>query len=115
MRSKIKLQVGARALGKNIRVSIAKMQRIIDQIQNCSYEEALESLEFMPYKTCHPIAQLVHSAAANASTNLGLNRSDSFVSKAWVASSKRNFDLLSFALISIPKAGLLHDVKLLHL
>nr|YP_009920294.1 ribosomal protein L22 [Adiantum nelumboides]YP_010341238.1 ribosomal protein L22 [Adiantum reniforme var. sinense]QMQ99249.1 ribosomal protein L22 [Adiantum nelumboides]QOH99665.1 ribosomal protein L22 [Adiantum reniforme var. sinense]UNZ94120.1 ribosomal protein L22 [Adiantum reniforme var. sinense] len=87
MRSKSKSQVGARALGKNIRVSVAKMQRIIDRIQNCSYEEALVSLEFMPYRACHPVAQLVLSAAANASTNLGLNRSDSFVSKAWVNNS----------------------------
>ncbi|MCO5557121.1 hypothetical protein L7F22_010677 [Adiantum nelumboides] len=87
MRSKSKSQVREPALGKNIRVLVAKMQRIIDQIQNCSYEEALVSPEFMSYRACHPVAQPVLSTAANASTNLGLNRSDSFVSKAGVSNS----------------------------
>nr|NP_848099.2 ribosomal protein L22 [Adiantum capillus-veneris]Q85FI3.2 RecName: Full=Large ribosomal subunit protein uL22c; AltName: Full=50S ribosomal protein L22, chloroplastic [Adiantum capillus-veneris]AAP29430.2 ribosomal protein L22 [Adiantum capillus-veneris] len=84
----IKSQVGAQALGKNVRVSVTKMQRIIDRIRNCSYEEALVLLEFMPYRACYPVSQLVLSAAANASNNLGLNKSDLFVSKAWVDNSK---------------------------
>nr|YP_010376796.1 ribosomal protein L22 [Adiantum malesianum]UPV69560.1 ribosomal protein L22 [Adiantum malesianum] len=87
MGSKSKLQVGARALGKNVRVSVIKMQRIINRIRNCSYEEALVSLEFMPYRACHTVAKLILSAAANASTNLEPNKSDLFVSKAWVGNS----------------------------
>nr|YP_009548617.1 ribosomal protein L22 [Adiantum aleuticum]AYW15592.1 ribosomal protein L22 [Adiantum aleuticum] len=87
MESGSKSRVGAQALGKNVRVSVAKMRRIIDQIRNCSYEEALVSPEFMPYRACYPVSKLVLSAAANASTNLGLNKSDLFVSKAWVDNS----------------------------
>nr|YP_010409090.1 ribosomal protein L22 [Adiantum flabellulatum]URH13320.1 ribosomal protein L22 [Adiantum flabellulatum] len=82
-----KSRVRARAIGKNLRVSVTKMQRIIDRIRNCSYEEALVSLEFMPYRACYPVSQLVLSAAANASTNLGLNKAELFVSEAWVSNS----------------------------
>nr|YP_009549051.1 ribosomal protein L22 [Calciphilopteris ludens]AYW16026.1 ribosomal protein L22 [Calciphilopteris ludens] len=77
----------AQALGKNIRVSVTKMRRIIDRIRNCSYEEALVLPEFMPYRACYPVSQLVLSAAANANANLGMNKSDSFISKAWVDNS----------------------------
>nr|YP_009547334.1 ribosomal protein L22 [Adiantum tricholepis]AYW14990.1 ribosomal protein L22 [Adiantum tricholepis] len=87
MGNRSKSRVEAQALGKNVRVSVTKMQRIIDRIRNCSYEEALVSPEFMPYRACYPVSQLVLSAAANASTNLGLNKSDLFVSKAWVSNS----------------------------
>nr|YP_009426115.1 ribosomal protein L22 [Diplaziopsis cavaleriana]ASU94782.1 ribosomal protein L22 [Diplaziopsis cavaleriana] len=87
MINKNKSETGARALGKNIRVSAIKMRRITDRIRGCSYGEALALLEFMPYKTCCLISQLILSAAANASTNFGLNKSDLFISEAWVENS----------------------------
>nr|YP_009548444.1 ribosomal protein L22 [Pityrogramma trifoliata]AYW15265.1 ribosomal protein L22 [Pityrogramma trifoliata] len=87
MENKTKLQVGAQAIRKNMRVSVNKMRRIIDRIRNCSYEEALVSLEFMPYRACYLVSQLVLSAAANASTNFGWNKADLFISEAWVDNS----------------------------
>nr|YP_009427691.1 ribosomal protein L22 [Woodsia polystichoides]ASU96361.1 ribosomal protein L22 [Woodsia polystichoides] len=87
MRNKKKSEVGAQALGKNIRVSAIKIRRIIDRIRGCPYGEALVLPEFMPYKTCYLISQLILSAAANANTNFGLNKSDLFISEARVENS----------------------------
>nr|ATL58779.1 ribosomal protein L22 [Salvinia cucullata] len=79
--------LGAQASAKNIRMSATKARRVAERIKGCSYEEALVSPEFMPYKACYIVSQLVLSAAANASTNLGLNKSNLFVSEARVDSS----------------------------
>nr|YP_009548704.1 ribosomal protein L22 [Gastoniella chaerophylla]AYW15679.1 ribosomal protein L22 [Gastoniella chaerophylla] len=87
MEKKNKLRIGAQALGKNMRVSVNKMRRIVDRIRNCSYEEALVSPEFMPYRACYLVSQLVLSAAANASTNFGWNKADLFIGEAWVDNS----------------------------
>nr|YP_009549572.1 ribosomal protein L22 [Histiopteris incisa]AYW16731.1 ribosomal protein L22 [Histiopteris incisa] len=87
MENKNESEVGAQALGRNVRMSAIKMRRIIDRIRGCSYEEALVLPESMPYKACYLISQLVLSAAANASTNLGLNKSDLFISEARVDNS----------------------------
>lgn len=87
MKNKGKSEIGARALGKNIRVSDIKIRRIIDQIRGCPYGKALVLLEFMPYKTCYLISQLILSAAANANINFGLNKSDLFISEARVENS----------------------------
>nr|AWL21501.1 ribosomal protein L22 [Pilularia americana] len=82
-----KSEIKAQASAKGIRMSATKVRRVIDRIQGCSYEEALVSLEFMPYKACNLVSQLVLSAAANATTNLGLSKSKLFISKAWVDNS----------------------------
>nr|YP_010518364.1 ribosomal protein L22 [Dryopteris sparsa]UXN84867.1 ribosomal protein L22 [Dryopteris sparsa] len=87
MKNKKKSEVGARALGRNIRVSATKIRRIVDQIRGCSYGKAPVLPEFMPYKTCYLISQLILSAAANANTNFGLNKSDLFISEAQVENS----------------------------
>nr|YP_009691140.1 ribosomal protein L22 [Tectaria panamensis]QEG57920.1 ribosomal protein L22 [Tectaria panamensis] len=87
MKNEKKLEVGARALGKNIRVSAIKIRRILDRIRGCSYGEALVLPESMPYKTCYLVSQLILSAAANANTNFGLNKSDLFISEARVENS----------------------------
>nr|YP_009690696.1 ribosomal protein L22 [Lomariopsis japurensis]QEG57476.1 ribosomal protein L22 [Lomariopsis japurensis] len=86
MKKKDKLEIGARALAKNIRVSAIKIRPILDQIRGCSYGKALVLPEFMPYKTCYLISQLIPSAAANANTHFGLNKSDLFISEARVES-----------------------------
>lgn len=73
-----------RALGKHIRMSTHKIQRVLNQIRGYSYEEALMILEFMPYRACYPILQLISSAAANASHNLNINRTNLIISEAKV-------------------------------
>ena len=59
----------AKALAKHIRMSSYKARRVINQIRGLSYEQALMILEFMPYRACYPILQLISSAAANANNN----------------------------------------------
>nr|YP_010886664.1 ribosomal protein L22 [Athyrium yokoscense]WJH16867.1 ribosomal protein L22 [Athyrium yokoscense] len=87
MKDKKKSEIEARALGKNIRASAIKIRRITDRIRGCSYGEALVLPEFMPHKTCYLISQLILSAAANANTNFGLNKSNLFISEARVENS----------------------------
>nr|YP_009825515.1 ribosomal protein L22 [Botrychium lunaria]QIU83330.1 ribosomal protein L22 [Botrychium lunaria] len=81
-----------RALAKYVDASAYKVRRVIDQIRGRSYEEALILLEFMPYRACYPVLQLVSSAAANASHNSGLGKANIFISEAKVdegSASKR--------------------------
>nr|YP_010724393.1 ribosomal protein L22 [Nivenia stokoei]WDW31520.1 ribosomal protein L22 [Nivenia stokoei] len=73
-----------KVLTQHIHMSVLKVQRVIDQIRGRSYEETLMILELMPYRASYPILKLVYSAAANASHNMGLNETDSFISKAEV-------------------------------
>nr|QKY65159.1 chloroplast 50S ribosomal protein L22 [Passiflora contracta] len=74
----------ASAAGRFIPMSPDKARRIIDQIRGRKYEEALMILELMPYRGCYPIFKLVYSAAANASHNLGLDKTSLVISKAEV-------------------------------
>nr|BDW36672.1 ribosomal protein L22 [Streblotrichum convolutum] len=79
-----KSDLEVRALAKHIRMSAHKARRVVNQIRGRSYEQALMILEFMPYRACYPILQLVSSAAANANHNLNLNRSNLIISEAKV-------------------------------
>jgi len=63
-----------KAIGKYIRMSPHKIRRVLDQIRGRSYQEALMILEFLPYDAGGPIWQVVHSAAANAKNNYGLDK-----------------------------------------
>ena len=63
-----------KAVAKYIRMSPHKIRRVLDQIRGRSYQEALMILEFLPYDAGGPIWQLVHSAAANAKHNYGLDK-----------------------------------------
>ena len=79
-----KSNLEVRALAKHIRMSAYKARRVVNQIRGRSYEQALMILEFMPYRACYPILQLVSSAAANASHNLNINRVNLIISEAKV-------------------------------
>nr|QKY65160.1 chloroplast 50S ribosomal protein L22 [Passiflora oerstedii] len=74
----------ASASGRFIAMSPDKARRIIDQIRGRPYEEALMILELMPYRGCYSIFKLVYSAAANASHNLGLDKTSLVISEAFV-------------------------------
>lgn len=69
----------AQAIGKYIRISPTKVRRVLDQIRGRSYEEALMMLEFMPYRACGPVWQVLNSAAANGQNNLGLKKQTLYV------------------------------------
>jgi large subunit ribosomal protein L22 len=79
-----KSNLKVRALAKHIRMSAHKARRVVNQIRGRSYEQALMILEFMPYRACYPILQLISSAAANASHNLNINRANLVISEAKV-------------------------------
>lgn len=63
-----------KAVAKFIRMSPFKIRRVLDQIRGRSYQEALMILEFLPYDAGGPIWQVIHSAAANAKHNYGLDK-----------------------------------------
>ena len=73
----------AQAIARYIRMSPLKVRRGLDQIRGRSYRDALMILEFMPYRSCDPILKVLRSAVANAEHNLGLNREDLMISKAF--------------------------------
>ena len=69
----------AKAVSKYIRISSTKARRVLNQIRGRSYLEALMLLQFMPYRACGPIWQVLNSAATNAENNNGLNKEDLIV------------------------------------
>jgi len=73
----------AKALGRYIRMSPRKVRRVLDQIRGKTYKEALMLLEFMPYKACGPVWQVIYSAAANAEHNLNLNKENLIIREAF--------------------------------
>ncbi|CAM9090803.1 unnamed protein product [Sphacelaria rigidula] len=64
----------AKAISKYIRISSNKVRRVLNQIRGRSYLEALMILEFMPYRACGPIWQVLNSAASNAENKIGVNK-----------------------------------------
>lgn len=68
-----------KAVAKYIRMSPHKIRRVLNQIRGRSYQEALMILEFLPYDASGPIWQVLHSAAANANHNYGLDKKVLFI------------------------------------
>ncbi len=62
-----------RAVAKFVRISPQKMRIIIKEVRGKTLEEAIAILSFMPKKGAKILADLIKSAAANASQNLGLD------------------------------------------
>jgi large subunit ribosomal protein L22 len=73
----------AKAMGRYIRMSPRKVRRVLNQIRGKTYKEALMLLEFMPYKACGPVWQVIYSAAANAEHNFNLNKENLVISEAF--------------------------------
>ena len=63
-----------KAVAKYIRMSPHKVRRVLNQIRGKSYQEALMILEFLPYDAGGPVWQVIHSVAANAKNNYGLDK-----------------------------------------
>lgn len=78
--------VSARAVAKFIRMSPTKVRRVLNQIRGCAYQEALILLEFLPYRACEPVWQVVQSAASNAQELYGVNKSDLIIKEVFVNS-----------------------------
>ena len=78
-----------KAVAKYIRMSPHKIRRVIDQIRGRSYQEALMILEFLPFDAGGPIWQVVHSAAANAKHNYGLDKKKLVIDQAFADEGPR--------------------------
>ena len=74
----------AKATARYVRMSPTKVRRVLKQLKYLNYQEALMVLEFLPYKACLPIWQVLQSAASNAQTNKGLKKQNLFISEAYV-------------------------------
>ena len=72
-----------KAIARYIRMSPHKVRRVLDQIRGRSYREALIILEFMPYRACEPVLNVLRSAVANAEHNAGLDPATLVVSTAY--------------------------------
>jgi len=77
------------ATSKYIRMSGYKVRRILNQIKNLPYKEALMVLELLPHRACNPIGQTLRSAASNAEHNYGKNKKILFVKDAYVTEGPR--------------------------
>ena len=72
------------AIGKYLRLSPTKVNRVLDQIRGKQYTEALLILQFMPYRACLSIKKILESAAANAEHNHGMNKKELHIIQAYV-------------------------------
>jgi large subunit ribosomal protein L22 len=72
-----------KVVGRYIRMSPLKVRRILNQIRGKTYPEALMLLEFMSYRACGPIWQLLYSAAANAKYKFNLGKTNLIISQAF--------------------------------
>ena len=77
--------ISAQAVARYIRMSPTKVRRVLNQIRGCTYEEALIILEFLPYRACEPVWQVVQSAAANVQSKHGLTKKDLVIREVFVS------------------------------
>ena len=71
-----------KAKSKYLRQSPYKVRLVLNLIRGLEVNEALNILTFTKRKAAGEIKQVLESAIANAETNLGLNSSNLFISKA---------------------------------
>ncbi|MEH3032725.1 MAG: 50S ribosomal protein L22 [Aeromicrobium erythreum] len=75
---------GAFAVARFVRVTPQKARRVADLVRGLDVEEALAILQFAPQAVASNFYKLVESAAANAVTTEGLDRSTLVVSTVMV-------------------------------
>jgi large subunit ribosomal protein L22 len=69
---------------KYVKMSSYKVRRVLNRIIGQSYVNALMIIKLMPYRACNIIWQVLYSAASNAYHNFHLDKSNLFISKAYV-------------------------------
>ena len=78
-----------KAVAKYVRMSPQKVRRVLNQLRGRSYQEALMILEFLSYSAVAPIWQVVHSAAANAEHNYGLDKKKLIIAESYADEGPR--------------------------
>ena len=76
--------ITAKAVVKRIRMSPVKVRRVLKVVKNCSYQDALILLEFLPYKACGPVWQVLRSAVANAEYKYQFDKKDLRIKEIYV-------------------------------
>ncbi len=71
----------ARAVTRFASVSPRKARLVCDQVRGLQADKALAVLKFLPNKPADVVYKTIASAVANAEENLGLARSDLYVSE----------------------------------
>nr|YP_009391488.1 ribosomal protein L22 [Platysiphonia delicata]ARW59632.1 ribosomal protein L22 [Platysiphonia delicata] len=78
----------SKAIGKYLRLSTNKVQRILEQIKGKNYNEAKLILKFMPYKGCKLIEKILKSAFHNIkqtqNIEISLNKETIIIYNAFV-------------------------------
>jgi large subunit ribosomal protein L22 len=72
-----------KAVAKHVRISPYKVRIVLDIIRGKGYKEAVAILENTPKAASDPIKKVLMSAAANAEHNLGMDKDNLFVAKAY--------------------------------
>ena len=76
--------ITAKAVVKRISLSPVKVRRVLKLVKNCSYQDALILLEFLPYKACGPVWQVLRSAVANAEYKYQFDKKDLRIKEIYV-------------------------------
>lgn len=74
----------AKAVAKYIRLSPNKARQVVDLVRGKNVDEALAVLRFTPQRSATAIAKVIKSAAANAEHNNDMDRTELFISRAFV-------------------------------
>ena len=83
--------ITAKAVVKRIRMSPVKVRRVLKLVKNCSYQDALILLEFLPYKACGPVWQVLRSAVANAEYKYQFDKKDLRIKEIYVNQGPGSF------------------------
>jgi large subunit ribosomal protein L22 len=73
----------AKAIGRSVRTSQYKLNRVVESIRGKRVEQALAELTFSPKRIAGEVIKVLRSAIANAENNQNLDVDDLIVAQAW--------------------------------
>lgn len=73
----------AKAIGRSVRTSQYKLNRVVESIRGKRVEQALAELSFSPKRIAEEVTKVLRSAIANAENNQNLDVDDLIVAQAW--------------------------------
>lgn len=72
-----------KAIGRSVRTSQYKLNRVVESIRGKRVEQALADLTFSPKRIAGEVIKVLRSAIANAENNQNLDVDDLIVAQAW--------------------------------
>ncbi len=73
----------AKAIGRTVRTSQYKLNRVVESIRGKPVEQALADLTFSPKRIASEVIKVLRSAIANAENNQNLEIDELVVAQAW--------------------------------